>query len=50
MPPQVWRLSQTPAQVLDQTLVTTVPLINADYNYIDLDSFALLLMIDTDTF
>ena len=41
MPLQVWRLPLTP--------FTTLPLTNADYNYIGLDSFALLPMIDTDT-
>ena len=48
--PHVWRLPQTPAQESGQTPVTTEPLTNADYSYIGPDSFALSIMIDTDTF
>ena len=50
MPPQIWRLPQTPDQVSDQTPVTTEPLGYADSDYKGLDSFAVLLMTNSDTF
>ena len=46
--PQVWRLPQTP--FLESDPIPDATLTNADNDYTGLDSFALLLMIDTDTF